>query len=981
MSKRFGRVVPRGRGIEVRSALMLVAILVAGLVVLRGATTAPTFVGWEYPLLGNTHIVADFNGDGSLDLAGTGLPFVTIRLNNGAGVFGDAVQYPVAPTPNSAQDLAAGDFDGDGRLDLVVTLNDPVTTVSLITGNGDGTFNAPVNFPNTSGFGSPAVAAVDLNNDAMLDVVIAHDIACFSGPCVNTDLMSVMMGNGDGTFEPSREIVVGRGMSAIAVGDYNRDGVADLAIAGMQAQVYRLFGVGDGTFVQQPTLTVVEDTFFIPATDIDVADFNGDTIQDLVVAVPHNGSRTAIVIGNGDGTFGEPLVLVDPGLNIPQKQAVADFNGDGFQDLALSLGDGNTGLMQILNGNGDGTFQPRVMYLPPPPTSVGGGTIVAANLNGDSKPDIALARNGAFPGFFILINSTGVAPPPTPSAPTLLSPANQATVAQPITFDWTNAANAVSYTIQIDNSSNFTTPLTFSQTVSVSQITIGGLPAQQLWWRVRGRNSAGVFGPFSSSRRFTAQPAAASLSSVSVNPNSVVGGNASTGTATLTTAAPSGGAVVTLSSSIPSAATVPGSVTIAAGATSGNFTVSTVSVTASTSGSITGTFGGATRSAILTVRPPDPPPTPTSLGVSPSTVVGGNGSTGTIFLSHGPPPEGLVVSLSSSNTAAATVPASVTIFLSSGTFPISTLAVTTTQTTTITASANGVSRTAVLTVTPSAAAAALSAVSVNPTSVTGGTSSQGTVTLTAAAPAGGFTVALSDNSTAATVPASVSVAQGATSATFAIPTSAVTTSTPVTITANAGGITRTATLTVTPSAAPAALSAVSVNPTSVIGGASSQGTVTLTAAAPAGGFTVTLSDNSAAATVPASVSVAQGATSATFTIPTSAVTTSTPVTITANAGGVTRTATLTVNPAAQTATLSVTATGRGGERITSTPAGINVLVGTTGSASFTTGTSITLRATNDRDVIWSGACSSGGNKTKTCTFTLNGNASVTANVQ
>jgi hypothetical protein len=77
-----------------------------------------------------------------------------------------------------------------------------------------------------------------------------------------------------------------------------------------------------------------------------------------------------------------------------------------------------------------------------------------------------------------------------------------------------------------------------SQTVSVSQITIGGLPAQQLWWRVRGRNSAGVFGPFSSSRRFTAQAAAASLSSVSVNPTSVVGGTASTGTAPLPTAAP-----------------------------------------------------------------------------------------------------------------------------------------------------------------------------------------------------------------------------------------------------------------------------------------------------------------------------------------------------------------------------------------------------------------------------------------------------------
>jgi hypothetical protein len=178
-----------------------------------------------------------------------------------------------------------------------------------------------------------------------------------------------------------------------------------------------------------------------------------------------------------------------------------------------------------------------------------------------------------------------------------------------------------------------------------------------------------------------------------------------------------------------------------------------------------------------------------------------------------------------------------------------------------------------------------------------------------------------------------------------------------------------------------ALSAVSVSPSSVVGGNPSTGTVTLTAAAPSGGLAVALSSNNAAASVPASVSVPAGATSATFTVTTSAATTSTPVTISASASGVVRTTTLTVNPPGQSATLTVTATGRSGERITSNPAGINVLVGSTGSASFAVGTSITLSATNGRDVIWSGACSSGGNKTKTCTFTLNGNANVTGNVQ
>ena len=790
------RVVPRraldGWAIGIRFGLTLVLSLAANLVPANwalGATTAPTFARADYTLFGNNYAVGDFNGDGSLDLAGAGGSTADVRLNNGAGAFGAVAEYAVG---GPGQDIAAGDFTGDGRIDLVLSLNDPQLGLSLLVGNGDGTFRTPATFPNTSGAGSPAVAAVDLNNDTRLDVVVAHDIACFTAPCVNSDLLSVLIGNGDGTFQASRDLPVGRGMSEIAIGDYNRDGFKDLAIGGTQGQVYRLDGVGDGTFVQRPTLIAVVDPSFIPVTDVDVADFNGDSILDLVAAVPHNGSRTAILIGNGDGTFRAPLVLTDPGLRIPQQQAVADYNGDGFQDLALSLGDGNQGVMQIRNGNGDGTFQAPVQYLVPPPTSsLGGIFILSANLNGDAKPDIAINIGGAFPSFAVLLNSTGSAPPPTPSAPTLLTPAQDARPAQPVSFDWTDVAAATSYRIQVDDSNSFSAPLAIDRVVTPSQFT-SSTPlnvGQRYFWRVRGINSAGTAGPWSSVRRFTAGvfTQTPSLAAIALNPASVTGGNASQGTASLTSAAPSGGAVVTLSSSNTTAATVPASVTVPAGALNATFTVSTASVTASTPVTISGVYGGATRSATLTVSPP-------------------------------------------------------------------------------------------------AAPAALSTVAVNPASVTGGTTSQGTVTLTSAAPSGGFSVALT-------------------------------------------------------------------------------------------------STNTAAATVPPTVSVAEGATSATFAIPTSAVTASTSVTITASAGGATRTAVLTVNPQPQTATLTVTATGRGGERVTSTPTGINVAVGSTGSASFAIGTTITLRATNERDVIWSGACSSGGNKTKSCTFTLNGNATVTANVQ
>jgi len=187
-----------------------------------------------------------------------------------------------------------------------------------------------------------------------------------------------------------------------------------------------------------------------------------------------------------------------------------------------------------------------------------------------------------------------------------LSPASNAKVAQPINFDWSDVNGATSYEIQIDDSSNFTAPLTLSQSVSVSQATITGLPAQRLFWRVRAFNSAGVAGPFSASRRFTAQAASptttpASLSAVSVSPSSVVGGTTAQGTITLTGGAPSGGAVVTLSSANTSLVSVPANITVAAGASSATFGVNTSAVTANTSVAITATYGGVTRTATLTV--------------------------------------------------------------------------------------------------------------------------------------------------------------------------------------------------------------------------------------------------------------------------------------------------------------------------------------------------------------------------------------------
>lgn len=135
------------------------------------ATQSPTFTIQSYPLLANSHIGVNLNGDGVLDLAGPGANGAAVMLGNSNGTFQSRVNFPTA---GQSQDLAAGDFNSDGKQDLAVTINYAQIGLSLLTGNGDGTFNAPVNFPNTTGFDAPVTVAADVNNDTRLDLLIAH---------------------------------------------------------------------------------------------------------------------------------------------------------------------------------------------------------------------------------------------------------------------------------------------------------------------------------------------------------------------------------------------------------------------------------------------------------------------------------------------------------------------------------------------------------------------------------------------------------------------------------------------------------------------------------------------------------------------------------------------------------------------------------------------------------------------------------------
>lgn len=305
----------------------------------------------------------------------------------------------------------------------------------------------------------------------------------------------------------------------------------------------------------------------------------------------------------------------------------------------------------------------------------------------------------------------------------------------------------------------------------------------------------------------TAPPAPA-LGSVSLDPATVQGGAAVSATVTLTAPAPSGGAVVSLTSNNTSAAIVPATLTVPAGVTTATTSsIATSTVSSTSTALISATYNGVTRSATLTVTGTAPPSSATldTVSVGPSSVQGGSTASTTVTLTASAPPGGAVVSFSSSNTAVATVPATLTVPEGVNSRVVvqfvSTSPVTATTTAVISGTYNGITRTATLTVTappPPQPGGALESITLSPSTVqTGTTGSSATLTFTALTPTGGATVSLaSSNTSIATVPATVTVPANSSTGAFqvAINASAVGTAT---ISATYGGVTRSVLLTVT----------------------------------------------------------------------------------------------------------------------------------------------------------------------------------------
>jgi hypothetical protein len=309
----------------------------------------------------NLLAVADFNGDGKADFAASNGAILSILLGDGAGNFRLGFSFGA---PSVVSLGAAGDFNGDGIVDLAYSTF-PSSAVNILLGRGDGTFQAPATFPVPN---MPfALVVADFNGDGQADIVAADVITG----------VDILLGKGDGTFQPAVSYLTNPTppvqASAVLVADVNGDGKPDLIANNGTSSMSILLGNGDGTF-QVPSIVALPSQ----GTSIAAGDFNGDGKIDLAHASV-SGS-VDILLGNGDGTFRTPLTY-STGSVLASLVTLGDFNGDGRTDLALSGG----GKLIILLGNGDGTFQPPVSYA----VVYGGQGVLVGEFNGDGRTDIA----------------------------------------------------------------------------------------------------------------------------------------------------------------------------------------------------------------------------------------------------------------------------------------------------------------------------------------------------------------------------------------------------------------------------------------------------------------------------------------------------------------------------------------------------------------------------------------------------------------
>jgi hypothetical protein len=331
----------------------------------------------------------DLNGDGIPDLAVVGVNGpLSYAMGRGDGTFGS---WQFGDSGSQSLYVTLADVKGNGKLDSIVVDGDNTGLLFIGFGNGDGGFNGEKII---QAYDYPVrVAVADLNGDGVPDLV------GIDGGSI-LDNVFVKLGKKPRGFGPFHYFSVGGcNPSSIVVGDLNHDNIPDLVVADTGCRNHYghlavLLGKGDGTFQKPVTYEAGEGPYSLA-----LADFNGDGNLDLAVSTV---SGVEVLLGKGDGTFSAAKEYAK-GLNSISIVA-ADFNGDGFIDLAVENSD-----VVVLLGNGDGTFQRPIKFH----VSDSAGQLITADFNVDGKPDLATVN--PYDGTVSILLNTTPFPTPRPS--------------------------------------------------------------------------------------------------------------------------------------------------------------------------------------------------------------------------------------------------------------------------------------------------------------------------------------------------------------------------------------------------------------------------------------------------------------------------------------------------------------------------------------------------------------------------------------
>lgn len=347
--------------------------------------TGSLVVGGDLPA---SIIMNDFNSDRMPDIAlfNSGDNSVDLFLGNGVGGVATASGFIAGGITRQLRSGTSGDFNGDGNMDLAAI--DSNNLVSIVFGNGRGSFGIPTF--HSIGANPIEMAAADFNGDKALDLIITHQQK-------EQNNVTILLGDGQGGFPDTRLLSVGTYPGGVAVGDFNADGKADFAVTDSACKVHVLLGDGRGLFQDTVTSLGIDTVPNLVA----VGDFNRDEKQDLAVTDMSDG-RVLILLGDGRGRFWS-LTSFPTGAGA-EAVAVADLNGDGLEDLAVN--NRWDGTLSVMLGNGKGIFSSAALLS----VSNSSPRLAVGDFNGDGKPDLVLSRAayGApnLNGFSIWLNSS-----------------------------------------------------------------------------------------------------------------------------------------------------------------------------------------------------------------------------------------------------------------------------------------------------------------------------------------------------------------------------------------------------------------------------------------------------------------------------------------------------------------------------------------------------------------------------------------------